>query len=147
MKLCLVILTAVFGAILSAGPASAQSPAGTGPARMNELQVIGTHNSYKREISEAEQSAYEAAINTPGDYDAFLAYSHATLPRQLARQNVRGLELDLLGDPLGGLYAEPLIRTRLGLGPLADPAWRAPGIMRGRTLRLGARSCGETSWR
>ena len=128
MKLCLVILTAVFGAILSAGPASAQSPAGTGPARMNELQVIGTHNSYKREISEAEQSAYEAAINTPGDYDQFLAYSHAPLPQQLGGQQVRGLEIDLFGDPEGGLYADPLVRQAIGAGPLTDPAWQAPGI-------------------
>ena len=128
MKLRLVILTALFGAILSAGPAAAQSPAGTGPVRMNELQVIGTHNSYKREISEAEQSAYEAAINTPGDYDQFLAYSHAPLPQQLGGQQVRGLEIDLFGDPEGGLYADPLVRQAVGAGPLTDPAWQAPGI-------------------
>ena len=128
MKLRLVILTALFGAILSASPAAAQSPAGTGPVRMNELQVIGTHNSYKREISEAEQSAYEAAINTPGDYDQFLAYSHAPLPQQLGGQQVRGLEIDLFGDPEGGLYADPLVRQAVGAGPLTDPAWQAPGI-------------------
>jgi len=96
--------------------------------RLNELQIIGTHNSYHREISEREQAAYEAALNIPGDYDAFLAYSHATLPQQFERQGVRGLELDLFGDPQGGLYAEPLIRRVLGLGALPDPAWRAPGI-------------------
>ena len=128
MKLRLVIITALLGAILSAGPAAAQSPAGTGPVRMNELQVIGTHNSYKREISEAEQSAYEAAINTPGDYDQFLAYSHAPLPQQLGGQQVRGLEIDLFGDPEGGLYADPLVRQAVGAGPLTDPAWQAPGI-------------------
>ena len=114
--------------VLSTGArADPRGPAG-GAVRLNQLQVIGTHNSYHREISEREQAAYDAAINTPGDYDAFLAYSHATLPRQFARQNVRGLELDLFGDPAGGLYAEPLVRRAVGLGPLADPAWRAPGI-------------------
>jgi len=96
--------------------AAAQTSRG-GDLRVNQLQVIGTHNSYHREVSEPEQAAYDAAINTPGDYDASLAYSHAALPRQVARQNVRGLELDLLGDPLGGLYGEPLIRTTpIGLG-------------------------------
>jgi hypothetical protein len=100
---------------------------GNDELRLNELQVIGTHNSYHREISEREQAAYEAAINTPGDYDAFLAYSHARLPQQFAHQNVRGLELDLFGDPDGGLYAEPLIRKVLGLGPAPDPAWRKRG--------------------
>jgi hypothetical protein len=96
--------------------------------RMNEIQMIGTHNSYKREISEAEQAVYEQAIQTPGDYDRFLAYSHAALRNQFALQGVRGLELDLFGDPQGGLYADPLIRRPLGLGPLPDPAWRRPGI-------------------
>ena len=122
-----VVLGLLFVATLANSSTAADTSRG-GDVRVNQLQVIGTHNSYHREVSEREQAAYDTAINTPGDYDAFLAYSHATLPRQLARQNVRGLELDLLGDPLGGLYAEPLIRTRLGLGPLADPAWRAPGI-------------------
>ncbi len=41
---------------------------------------------------------------------------------------MRGLELDLFPDPAGGLYAEPLVRKRLGTGPLPDPAWRQPGV-------------------
>ena len=124
------LLLAVLGSLIAwtALGAGVQAQArGGGSVRLNELQVIGTHNSYHREISEREQAAYDAAINTPGDYDAYLAYSHATLPNQFERQDVRGLELDLLGDPQGGLYAEPLIRRVLGLGPLPDPAWRAPG--------------------
>lgn len=103
-------------------------PAEPAPVRLSETQVIRTHDSCKREISEAEQDAYEALIQTPGDYDRFLAYSHASIPSQLARQGVRGLELDLFADPEGGLYAEPLVRTAVGLGPLTDPAWREPGI-------------------
>lgn len=124
-------LSVVLGllAILAVPASSSQADSlrGRGEVRLNELQVIGTHNSYHREISEREQTAYETAIDTPGDYDAFLAYSHATLPRQFARQGVRGLELDVLGDPRGGLYAEPLIRRVAGLGPSRDPAWREPG--------------------
>jgi len=126
-RLTPVVLGLLFVLTIAGSSARAEQRRGGG-VRVNEVQVIGTHNSYHREISEREQAAYEAAINTPGDYDAYLAYSHATLPRQFVRQNVRGLELDLLGDPRGGLYAEPLIRTTLGLGPLPDPAWRAPGI-------------------
>jgi Phosphoinositide phospholipase C, Ca2+-dependent len=41
---------------------------------------------------------------------------------------VRGLELDLFPDPVGGLYANPLLRQRLTAGPLADPEWHLPGI-------------------
>ncbi|MEA2130594.1 MAG: hypothetical protein QOJ85_3485 [Solirubrobacteraceae bacterium] len=98
------------------------------PLRMNELQVIGTHNSYHQEISEPEQDAYEALIRQPGDYAQFLAYTHVALADQLEHQSVRGGELDLWPDPQGGLYADPLVRQALGLGPLPDPAWRTPGI-------------------
>ncbi|MET0510859.1 MAG: Ca2+-dependent phosphoinositide-specific phospholipase C, partial [Thermoleophilaceae bacterium] len=59
---------------------------------------------------------------------AFFAYSHASLPNQLSRQQARGLELDLFGDPQGGLYANPLLRRRLAAGPLLDPEWQRPGI-------------------
>ena len=130
MKLRRVILVAlsVLGAAAAAEPAAAAPPAGSGPVRMNELQVIGTHNSYKREISEAEQAAYEAAIDTPGDYDRFLAYSHAPIAQQFAGQRVRGLELDLVPDPRGGVYVNPLVRQAVGAGPLTDPVWQQPGI-------------------
>jgi Phosphoinositide phospholipase C, Ca2+-dependent len=124
-----VFLAVVAAAVLAVTAAAASGPsAGKGPVRLNELQAIGTHNSFKREISEAEQAEYDEIIATPGDYDAFLAYSHASIPNQFGLQDVRGLELDLFGDPAGGLYAEPLVRKRLGLGPLPDLEWRRPGI-------------------
>jgi calcium-dependent phosphoinositide phospholipase C len=123
LALAAAVLLAITAAAASGGP-----PAGKGPVRLNELQAIGTHNSYKRELSEPEQAEYDEIISTPGDYDAFLAYSHASIPNQFGLQDVRGLELDLFGDPEGGLYAEPLVRKRLGLGPLPDPEWRRPGI-------------------
>jgi Phosphoinositide phospholipase C, Ca2+-dependent len=89
---------------------------------------MGTHNSYKRELSRTEERTYDQMISTPGDYERFLAYSHPSIPNQFGRQDVRGLELDLFPDPAGGLYAEPLVRKRLGTGPLPDPAWRQPGV-------------------
>ena len=95
---------------------------------MNQLQVIGTHNSYHRELSPAERAAHDAIYRGAPVYDAFLAYSHASLPNQLGRQGARGLELDLFPDPDGGLYAHPLLRKRLMLGPLGDPAWSRPGV-------------------
>jgi Phosphoinositide phospholipase C, Ca2+-dependent len=122
------VVVAVAAGLASTAGAASGPPAGEGPVRLNELQAIGTHNSYKRELSEPEQAEYDEIIATPGDYDEFLAYSHASIPDQFGRQDVRGLELDLFGDPNGGLYAEPLVRKRLGLGPLPDPAWRVPGV-------------------
>jgi Phosphoinositide phospholipase C, Ca2+-dependent len=126
-RLFLAVSVAGLLASVTAGAATGP-PAGTGPVRLNELQAIGTHNSYKRELSEPEQAAYDEIIATPGDYDEFLAYSHVSIANQFAHQEVRGLELDLFGDPNGGLYVEPLVRKRLGMGPLPDPEWRKPGV-------------------
>lgn len=120
-------VVAVLGA-LSAAPATAASPRTTGALRLNDVQVVGTHNSYHRELSPPEEAAYDELVRVPGDYEQYLAYTHAPLPEQLEEQGVRGLELDLFPDPEGGLYSEPLVRQRLGLGPLPDPAWAEPGI-------------------
>ena len=121
-------------ALLAAGAGAAgASPEGATSStvntlNLNEIQVVGTHNSYHRELLGAERAAYDALVQTPGDYERSLAYSHASLPLQLADQQVRGLELDLFPDPQGGLYREPGVRRVLGLGPLQDPAWDEPGI-------------------
>jgi hypothetical protein len=113
---------ALLAALAVTTPAAAAGP------DMNQIQAIGTHNSYHRELTEPEQATYDQIISTPGDYDQFLAYSHARIPAQFERQDARGLELDLFGDPQGGLYAHPMVRQRMGRGPLEDPAWRWPGI-------------------
>jgi hypothetical protein len=127
-RLATLAALSLLAAAVPASQAAAAPPAAKGQVRMNELQVIGTHNSYKREISEAEEAVYEAAIGDPNDYENFLAYSHAPIAQQFGGQQVRGLELDLFGDPQGGLYANPLVRQAVGAGPLTDPAWAAPGI-------------------
>lgn len=115
---------ALAGCALAALPAAA---AAREPLRMNQIQVVNTHNSYKRETGPREQAVYEALIGQPNDYFDYLAYRHAPLRVQLERQSVRGVELDLYPDPSGGRYAEPLVRRKLGRGPLPDPAWRKPG--------------------
>jgi hypothetical protein len=116
-------------AVVGAPAASlANGKAAKRPLRMNEIQAIGTHNSYHRELSEREREAHDAVYGGLPIYDALLAYSHASLPDQLTRQGVRGFELDLYPDPDGGLYGNPLLRQRLGAGPLTDPEWYRPGI-------------------
>ena len=112
------------------GPAAAGADGGHGKRalRMNEIQVIGTHNSYHRELTKAERAAHDAVYGGAPIYDGFLAYSHASLPNQLGRQGARGMELDLFPDPQGGLYSNPLLRQRLAAGPLTNPEWYLPGI-------------------
>jgi hypothetical protein len=119
--------SSAFAAALAAcllAPATAWSDGGL---RMNQVQVIGTHNSYKRETTPAERQMLDTLINAPGEYAKLLDYAHASLPNQLGRQDVRGLELDLWPDPQGGLYANPFVRQTLGLGPLPNPEWSKPG--------------------
>jgi Phosphoinositide phospholipase C, Ca2+-dependent len=124
----LTLALAVVAVAPAPGPAAANGEPAKRPLRMNQLQVIGTHNSYHRELSPAERAAHDAIYGGAPIYEGFLAYSHASLPNQLGRQGVRGLELDLFPDPAGGLYANPLLRQRLAVGPLTDPDWYRPGI-------------------
>ena len=79
--------------------------------RMNQIQVIGTHNSYHKEVSLEEQPWHAMMLDNPQDY----YYSHATLDAQLADQSVRGLELDIWADPEGGRFNAPLINRLAGL--------------------------------
>ncbi|GIZ47411.1 hypothetical protein CKM354_001050200 [Cercospora kikuchii] len=83
--------------------------------RMNQVQVIGTHNSYHREIALSERKALEQYIPSFED----LYYSHSSLQDQLEYQQVRSFELDLHSDEEGGLYANPLIwkLSNLTTGP------------------------------
>ncbi|RCK68088.1 hypothetical protein DT076_18030 [Desertihabitans brevis] len=122
-----IALTALVAAALAtqAAPGPAVADRSTDRAtRINELQVVATHNSYHRELSGAEQ---EAQLEVDPGADPNLFYSHASLTDQLAEQEVRSLELDVLPDPEGGLYAHPLVRRNAGLPPLEDPAWQQPG--------------------
>lgn len=110
-----------------AGPATETVVDGLKPSgnlRMNQVQVIGVHNSYHRELSATEKQVQQA--QDAGAVDLF--YSHASIPAQLEDQNVRALELDLFPDPVGGLYTYPLIRKVTGQGPLTDPELAKPGI-------------------
>jgi hypothetical protein len=96
----------------------------TSGLRMNQVQQIGSHNSYHRELNAAEQKVQQQL--NPGVVD--LWYSHASVPQQLENQNIRTLEFDLFPDPAGGLYTYPLLRKLTGQGPLTDPALAQPGI-------------------
>jgi hypothetical protein len=71
---------------------------------MNAIQVIGTHNSYKMAIAPNEMAQVRAAKPKVADT---LDYSHPPLTTQLDA-GARQLEIDLVNDPKGGLYATPL---------------------------------------
>ena len=67
---------------------------------MNQIQVIGTHNSYH-----VEQPADILAEYIKVSPDAAtLAYTHEPLPTQFEDQGVRQIELDVHADPTGQLF-------------------------------------------
>lgn len=99
--------------------------AGPGP-RLNELQVLGTHNSYHVEPSPPLLGAIASFIP---DFAASISYSHVPLGQQLDEQGVRQLELDVFADPNGGLFANRAGPALLGGSPASgEPELDAPGF-------------------
>ena len=74
--------------------------------KLNDLQSVGSHNSYKLAIPEAEL-AMIAEVNPRAAMT--LDYSHIELSKQLDL-GLRQIELDILYDPEGGRYSDPLLR-------------------------------------
>jgi len=95
---------------------------------MNHIQVVGTHNSYHREISRAERDVFEKFV--PGAQNYY--YSHAKWADQFNHQSVRSGEIDLHSDTVGGLYAQPLLWKVANLTndtvPYHDPNMLKPGL-------------------
>ncbi len=105
-------------------PTITSLPAGT--VKMNQIQIIGTHNSYHAGIAPSEtkiwQQKYAQAYRG-------LEYSHPSLTRQLDG-GVRQIELDVFADTKGGRYAHPAGPGMVAAAGLpADPAFDPNGIM------------------
>jgi hypothetical protein len=77
--------------------------------RINQLQSVGTHNSYKVKIPDVEMALIKE--HNP-DAALTLDYEHETLAAQLDK-GARQLELDPSDDPKGGLFSHPLGRKIL----------------------------------
>lgn len=118
------------GDIPTAGP---NLPADSSSIRLNELQFIGSHNSY-HVAPEAPimdwLNFFAAAVpdvaKSLGD-PALLNYSHAPLSTQLDR-GLRTFELDLFADPDGGKFAHPLLPEILNLSVTGPKGMDQPGL-------------------
>ena len=93
--------------------------------RMNDLQAIGTHNSYKRALPPDELAAHRRVDADGADG---LDYAHPPLAEQLER-GLRSLELDVYHDPEGGRFLSPPGAHRRGY---ASPPWSADALQRMR---------------
>jgi hypothetical protein len=92
---------------------------------VNALQAVGTHNSYKLAIAPKEMALLRAA--NPKQADA-LDYAHRPLAEQLDA-GARQLEIDVLSDPEGGRYANPVFhRLAKDSLPYDFAPLRRPGL-------------------
>ncbi|MBV8237316.1 MAG: hypothetical protein JO221_00970 [Sphingomonas sp.] len=73
------------------------------PVAMNDVQVVGSHNSFKARIPAAVMARLR--VIEPKLADG-LDYYHLPLSQQLDA-GVRQVELDIFADPVGGRYADP----------------------------------------
>lgn len=128
-RLTSLAITSLFAVVLLSG---CTTPSPTAGVRLNEIQVIGTHNSYHLRGHESLLTLI-AAMNPKARQE--LDYGHKPLPEQLSRLGIRQIELDCHADPVGGLYAKPLgveraARAVLPPVPNHDPTGRLrqPGI-------------------
>jgi hypothetical protein len=104
--------------------------AATGP-RFNEIQVMGTHNSYHI----APEPAMMQLIEQGGKgRSVSIDYTHRPLWEQFAVLGVRQIELDVYADPKGGHYSEPSGRALVKAANLGQLETHDP---EGRLLKPG----------
>ena len=126
----LVAVAAVLGATLAPTAGASTEPVGRAvdlepvhyphddELRVNELQAVGTHNSYHLPPNPTFVEELNSIL--PGVADFWL-YEHRPLPEQFEDLGIRQIELDIVADPEGGHYAERRAYESAGLP-------RDPGI-------------------
>jgi hypothetical protein len=117
----LSFLAPVAAVMLSVAAATASHPTSQ-QAHMNQIQVLGSHNSYKQRIDPSLLS-----ILKRGGHKRLegLEYGHIPIEKQLDL-GLRALEIDVVSDPQGGRYAHPrgiaaVAENHLSPGPRYDP--------------------------
>jgi hypothetical protein len=94
--------------------------------RLNQIQVVGSHNSYH--IRPAPPILAALAELNPTDLSEPLEYDHPELAIQFDEQGVRQLEIDVFVDPAGGLYSTPYgLELTTGVPNASLPELAAPG--------------------
>lgn len=94
--------------------------------RMNQIQALGTHNSYKLEpLPELIEAGNEIR---PG-WSENIEYGHLPIDEQLGQLGIRQVELDIFADPEGGLFSEPAGALLVGDDEFVRPqAMLEPGF-------------------
>jgi hypothetical protein len=107
---------------------------GADDIRLNQIQVIGTHNSYHVAPHPNVMGLIAAAGKGVAEG---LDYTHPPLADQFSRLGIRQIELDVFADPQGGHYAEPSARKLLKLqGKDAGPDPNEGGRLQNPGLKV-----------
>ena len=110
--------------LVVAGATAGETPP---PLRLDQIQVIGTHNSYHAGLTPAVAALLRQ--KNPKAFDE-LDYGHPSLTRQLDG-GVRQLELDIYADGQGGRFAHPFGAAMAGRDAAPfdpDGVMRRPGF-------------------
>ncbi|MGB7267437.1 MAG: phosphatidylinositol-specific phospholipase C1-like protein [Terracidiphilus sp.] len=122
------IVAHALGIVLSGSFAVVQCQAldQDGALKLNQIQVIGTHNSYHAGIAPSEAKLWQ--IKDPEGFKS-LDYSHQPLAKQLD-SGVRQIELDIFADSEGGRFAHPVGPRMVAEAHLPpDPPFDPDGVM------------------
>src|SRR4051812_17560214 len=90
--------------------ASCLISADDGDIRINQLQVIGTHNSYRLVPHQSVMDLIAAGGKSRAEG---LDYTHRPFAEQFSELKIRQIELDVFADPKGGHFAKPAAREIL----------------------------------
>ncbi len=118
---------------VGSGEGEATTPVGDDEVALNELQFVGSHNSYHvapeapiMHWLEWASSVVPEVASALGDHRQ-LNYTHAPLTTQLGR-GIRTFELDIFADPTGGRFAHPLLPDLLYLDVTRPTGMDEPGM-------------------
>ncbi|NNE74821.1 MAG: hypothetical protein HKN26_14240 [Acidimicrobiales bacterium] len=93
--------------------------------RLNQIQVMGTHNSYKLDTT---PEILDALAFLDPALASELEYRHVPLAEQFDQQGIRQIELDVFADPEGGLFSQRVALDALDLPNETPPELLEPGM-------------------
>lgn len=93
--------------------------------KINQYQVIGSHNSYKKKI---QPELFDMIKSQDEKLASTIDYSHVSITKQL-ELGLRVLELDVVYDPKGGRYANPVGNMLLQQAGVKPKAYNNDGKM------------------
>lgn len=135
------VAAALVAAACSGGSDNDRTSDTDAQVRLNEIQVMGTHNSYRIRTPEP---LFTSLQQTLPELMAELDYGHRPLPEQFTQLGARQIELDVFTDPDGGRYAQRSFNEQAGLPVQApEPEMAEPGL---KVLHTDGVDWASTCW-